>query len=80
MINQRIRYPQNFKTKRELYWYIRGLMDAKKTVNDYLNSDIERYRGSLRHMDFDKDGNTLNSSVQPSKVNEMKQFCKELGI
>ena len=62
----RPRYPNEFKTKRELLWYVKGLMDAKQTSKIEIEREEERYLSALQyHMDFDKEGNVLSSSVQP---------------
>ena len=67
-----------FETKRELEWYIQGLRDARTTTRNYLSLEIERYKSSFNHMDFDKDGVVLNSSVQP-KSNVAKKGIEALN-
>ena len=49
---KRIRYPDKFNTKREMLWYIRGLMDAKQGVSNTLNLDIDRYRNNINFTEF----------------------------
>ena len=44
MKDERYRYPEKFKTKREMLWYIKGLMDSKMFFEMGINTKIERYR------------------------------------
>ena len=59
----RPRYPKDFKTKRELLWYIRGLKDAK--INFQRNMEIEenRYLQGMNFMEFDEKGNNISSNL-----------------
>ena len=61
-----------FKTKRELKWYIQGLEDSKDNLIRDIDREIDRYKSAFNHMDFDDDGNVLDSSVQPTITNVQK--------
>ncbi len=51
-MDKRFRYPEHFNTKREMLWYIKGLMDAKTTAEDSINTEIDRYRNSIPFTEF----------------------------
>lgn len=52
VFDKRLRYPEHFNTKREMLWYIRGLMDAKKTAAEQIEIEIDRYRNSIPFTEF----------------------------
>lgn len=63
---ERLRYPDKFRTKRELLWYVKGLKDAKTQAQRCIEIEEKRYLDTMvYHIDFDEKGNVLNSSVQP---------------
>jgi len=51
-MSKRIRYPEHFNTRREMLWYIKGLMDKKDVLATALQLEINRYRNSLPFTEF----------------------------
>ena len=66
-MEKRLRYPEHFNTKREMLWYIRGLMDKKKTINEALELEINRYRDSISFTEFKWDENPTKHNTRLKK-------------
>ncbi|MDD3176059.1 MAG: hypothetical protein PHU51_06290 [Candidatus Nanoarchaeia archaeon] len=53
--NKRLYYPVKFNTKREMQWYIRGLMDAKEDMQQLIMTNINQNREMINYMEFKDD-------------------------
>jgi hypothetical protein len=43
---------EKFETKKEMLWFIQGLKDAKRNLNNNLDNEIKRYEKHIDFMDF----------------------------